>query len=61
LKFAIAKLKKYESPGSDQIPAELIQAGAEILKYAIHKLINSIYGIRKNCQISGRSTNSQKG
>jgi hypothetical protein len=23
---AIAKLKKYKSPGSDQIPAELIQA-----------------------------------
>jgi hypothetical protein len=23
----IAKLKKYKSPGSDQIPAELIQAG----------------------------------
>jgi hypothetical protein len=28
---AIAKLKKYKSPGSDQIPAEVIQAGGEIL------------------------------
>jgi hypothetical protein len=28
---AIAKLKKYKSTGSDQIPAELIQAGNEIL------------------------------
>jgi hypothetical protein len=28
---AAAKLKKYKSPGSDQIPAELIQAGGEIL------------------------------
>jgi hypothetical protein len=27
---AIAKLKKYKSPVSDQIPAELIQAGGEI-------------------------------
>jgi hypothetical protein len=27
----IAKLKKYKSLGSDQIPAELIQAGGEIL------------------------------
>jgi hypothetical protein len=35
-------LKKYKSPGSDQIPAELIQAGGEVLLYAIHKLINSV-------------------
>jgi hypothetical protein len=40
---AIAKLKKYESPGSDQIPSELIQAGGEMLLSAIHKLINSIW------------------
>jgi hypothetical protein len=26
VEIAIAKLKKYKSPGSDQIPAELIQA-----------------------------------
>jgi hypothetical protein len=26
---AVAKLKKYKSPGSDQIQAELIQAGCE--------------------------------
>jgi hypothetical protein len=26
---AIAKLKKYKSPGSDQIPAELIRAGGQ--------------------------------
>jgi hypothetical protein len=31
VEIAIAKLKKYKSPGSDQIPAELIQAGGEIL------------------------------
>jgi hypothetical protein len=29
--IAIAKLKKYTLPGSDQIPAELIQEGCEIL------------------------------
>jgi hypothetical protein len=28
----IAKLKRYKLPGSDQIPAELIQAGGEILR-----------------------------
>jgi hypothetical protein len=27
--FAIGKLKSYESPGVDQIPAELFQAGGE--------------------------------
>jgi hypothetical protein len=27
VKFTIAKLEKYKSPGSDQIPAEVIQAG----------------------------------
>jgi hypothetical protein len=29
--ITIAKLKKYKSPGSDQIPTELIQAGGEML------------------------------
>jgi hypothetical protein len=38
-----AKLKKYKSPGSDQIPAELIQAGGEMSLSVIHKLINSIW------------------
>jgi hypothetical protein len=42
-KFAIATLKKYKSPGSDQIPAELIQAGGQILLSEIHKLINSVW------------------
>jgi hypothetical protein len=42
VEIAIAKLKKYKSPGSDQIPAELIQAGGEKVLSAIHKLINSL-------------------
>jgi hypothetical protein len=42
VEIAIAKLKKYKSPGSDQIPTELIQAGGEILLSEIHKLINSV-------------------
>jgi hypothetical protein len=42
VEIAIAKLKEYKSPGSDEIPAELIQAGGEMLLSAIHKLINSI-------------------
>jgi hypothetical protein len=28
--IAIAKLKSYKSPGNDQMPAELTQAGGEI-------------------------------
>jgi hypothetical protein len=36
-------LRTHKSPGSDEIPAELIQAVSEILLYAIHKLINSIW------------------
>jgi hypothetical protein len=36
-------LKKYKPPGSDQIPAELIQAGGKTLLSAIHELINSIW------------------
>jgi hypothetical protein len=40
VEFAIAELKKYKSPGCDQILAELIQAGG-----GIHKLINSIWNL----------------
>jgi hypothetical protein len=43
VEIAIAKLKTYNSPGSDQIPAEFIQAGGEILLSEIHKLINSVW------------------
>jgi predicted nucleic acid-binding protein len=40
-------LKSFKSPGSDQILAELIQAGAEILRSKIHKLINSSWNKEK--------------
>jgi hypothetical protein len=43
LETAIAKLKRYKSPGSDQIPAELIQARGKILLSAIHKFVNSVW------------------
>jgi hypothetical protein len=39
----IGKLKRYISPRVDQIPAELIQAGGEILRSEIHKLIKLIW------------------
>jgi hypothetical protein len=40
---AIAGLKEYRSLGSDQIPAELIQARGETLRSELHKFINSIW------------------
>jgi hypothetical protein len=43
VEIAIAILKKYKSPGIDQIPAELIQAGGKILLSEIHNLINSVW------------------
>jgi hypothetical protein len=43
VEIAIAKLTKYKSPDSDQIPAELIQTECETLVLVIHKLINSIW------------------
>jgi hypothetical protein len=36
---AIRKMKRYKAPGSDQIPAELIQAAGKTLHSEIHKLI----------------------
>jgi hypothetical protein len=44
VEIAIAKLKKYKSPGSDQIPVELIQVVDEILWSEIHQLINFVWG-----------------
>jgi hypothetical protein len=43
VEIAIAKLNKYKLAGSNQIPAELIQAGGEMLLSAIHKLNNSVW------------------
>jgi hypothetical protein len=44
VEIAIPKLKKYKSPGSAEIPAELIQANSF-----------NLFGIKKNCLISRRS------
>jgi hypothetical protein len=44
---AIEKIKRYKSPGIDQIPAELIKVGGKIVHTEIHKLINSIWNKEK--------------
>jgi hypothetical protein len=49
---AIRKMKRYKASGSDQIPAELIQAGGETLLSEIHKLIMLIWN-KENCLTSG--------
>jgi hypothetical protein len=40
---AIEKLKRHKSPGTDQIPAELIKARGRTIRSEIHKLTNSIW------------------
>jgi hypothetical protein len=39
VELAIEKLKSHESPGIDQIPAEVIKAGGSTIRCAIHILI----------------------
>jgi hypothetical protein len=41
--LAIEKLKSHKSPGTDQIPAELIKAEGRTIRRAIHKLIIVIW------------------
>jgi hypothetical protein len=43
VEIAIGKLKSYKSPGTDQIPTELIKASGEILYSEIHRLNCSIW------------------
>jgi hypothetical protein len=40
-------LKKYKSPGSDEILAEMIQAGGENVLSVIHKFINSMWNMEE--------------
>jgi len=42
LEIATEKLKRYKSPGTDLIRAELIQAGGSTLRSEIHKLFNCL-------------------
>jgi hypothetical protein len=53
VEIAVEKLKRYKSPGIDQIPAELIQAGIHYVLRSTNLLI--VFVIRKNCQSSGRN------
>jgi len=41
--MAIDKIKRHISPGTDQIPVELMKAGGRIMRYEIHQFIISIW------------------
>ena len=45
--MAMENLNRYKSPGTDQIPAELIKAGSWAIRSEIHKLINSIWNMEE--------------
>jgi hypothetical protein len=47
----IGKLKRYKSPGVDQIRAELVQVGGETLRSEIHKLIKLIWNKKELRQL----------
>ena len=49
VEMAIEKLKRHKSPGTDQIPAEMIKAGGRRICSEI------LYEIRRNCLRNGRS------
>jgi hypothetical protein len=54
VEMAIEKLKRYKSPGTDQIPAELLKQ--EVAKFALRSInLLFLFGIKRNCLISGRS------
>jgi hypothetical protein len=54
VEIAIGRLKSYKSPGTGQIPAELIKAGVKhyVLRYTN---LFVLYGVRRNCHSSGRN------
>jgi hypothetical protein len=43
VEFAVGRLKRYKSPCTDQIPADLIKEGGDILRSEIQHFIRSIW------------------
>jgi hypothetical protein len=43
IEMTIEKLKRHKSPGTDQIPAELIKVRGRTIRSEIHKLINCVW------------------
>jgi hypothetical protein len=58
--ITLAKFKKCKSEGSNEISAELIRAGGEILTYVVHEHISSIcWELPSSCTTCGFSSSSQ--
>jgi hypothetical protein len=54
VELAIEKLKSHKSPGTDQIPAELLKQRVE--KFALRSInLLILFGMRRNCLRSVRS------
>jgi hypothetical protein len=47
LEMPVEKLNRHRSPGTDQIPAELIKAGGRTVRSEINELIYSIWNLEK--------------
>jgi len=43
IEMATEKLKRHKSPGTDQLPAELMKAGGRTIHSEIHNLMNCIW------------------
>ena len=43
VELAIEMLKNHKSPGTGQIPTDMIKAGGKTIRYEIHKLIISMW------------------
>jgi hypothetical protein len=54
VELANEKVKSYISPGTDQIPADLIKAGGKTFTVRFINLL-FLFGIRRNCLRCGRS------
>jgi hypothetical protein len=54
IEIATENLERFKSPGTYQIPAELIEPGGNKPRSEIHKLI-SLFRTWKNCHSSGRN------
>jgi hypothetical protein len=49
LEIAAVKLQRHKSPSTEQIPAELIEAGGETLHVLRSSFSLTLFGLRKNC------------
>ena len=45
--MAIKMVKRHKSPGTDQSPAEFMNAGSRTICFEIHKLTNSVWNQEK--------------